>query len=355
MKLTDAELRFYSRQIVLDEIGYEGQRKLKKSKVCIAGLGGLGSTIAIQLTAMGVGHLRLVDRDFVEESNLQRQHLYSFDAIGFPKVEAAVDKLKGLNPYVELEPLPISLSESNTVETLKEMDVVVDGLDSMKARYAVNRASVKLGIPYVFGAAISTFGNVSTIIPNETACLECFYGKLEDKNLPSCGTVGVHPAILGIIGSLEVAETIRLLTTRQPKLANKLLYCDLSSMRFEEIAIAPIESCPICGRDQGTRPAALKHLLVEEECGRNGRRVFIIAPEKRLNLNIENLPGILKKDAGKIEVMSRLGVTFSTEKGIRGSLLKSGIMVVDGAKTQSEALEFYKEIVVSKLGVPSPN
>jgi adenylyltransferase/sulfurtransferase len=355
MELTDAELRFYSRQIVLDEIGYEGQQKLKKSKVCIAGLGGLGSTVAIQLTAMGVGHLRLVDRDFVEESNLQRQHLYSFDSIGFPKVEAAVKKLGSLNPYVELEPLPISLSERNTEETLKEMDVVVDGLDSMKTRYAVNRASLNLRIPYVFGAAISTFGNVSTIIPHETACLECFYGNLEDKNLPSCGTVGVHPSVLGIIASLEVAETIRLLTAKKPMLANKLLYCDLGSMRFEEIALALNVSCPVCGPEKGSQPAALEHLLVEEECGRNGRRVFVVAPEKKLNLNLENLPEMLKKDAGKIEVVSRLGLTFSTEKGLRGSLLKSGIMVVEGAKTKSEALEFFKGIVVKKLGAPFPD
>jgi adenylyltransferase/sulfurtransferase len=225
----------------------------------------------------------------------------------------------------------------------------------MKTRYAVNRASVKLGIPYVFGAAISTFGNVSTIIPHETACLECFYGNLEEKNLPSCGTVGVHPSVLGIIASLEVAETIRLLTARKPMLANKLLYCDLGSMRFEEIALALNVSCPVCGPEKGAQPATLEHLLVEEECGRNGRRVFVVAPEKSLNLNLENLPEMLKKDAGKIEVVARLGLTFSTEKGLRGSLLKSGVMVVEGAKTKSEALEFYNEIVVKKLGAPFPN
>ncbi len=113
-KLSEGELRFYSRQIMLDEIGYEGQLKLKKSKVCVVGLGGLGSTIAIQLAAMGVGYLRLVDRDIVEESNLQRQHLYNFDVIGFPKVEAAVRKLERLNPYVEFEPLPLSFNEKNS-------------------------------------------------------------------------------------------------------------------------------------------------------------------------------------------------------------------------------------------------
>ncbi|UCG36885.1 MAG: ThiF family adenylyltransferase, partial [Candidatus Bathyarchaeota archaeon] len=112
-KLSPEELQYYSRQIMLDEVGYEGQSKLKKAKICIVGLGGLGSIIATQLAAAGVGHLRLVDRDIVEESNLQRQHLYSFDFLGYPKVEAAIERLKRVNPYIELEPLPLSFNAHN--------------------------------------------------------------------------------------------------------------------------------------------------------------------------------------------------------------------------------------------------
>ena len=200
--LSDSESRFYSRQIMLDEVGYKGQLKLKKSKACIVGLGGLGSTIATELAAMGVGHLRLVDFDVVEESNLQRQHLYNFDVIGFPKVEAATMRLKKLNPYVNLEPLPLAFNMDNADEILSGMDVVVDGLDNMNTRYAVNRACVKRGIPYVFGSAISTYGNTSTIIPQDTACLECFYGRLDDNRLPTCGTLGVHPSVIGVIASI---------------------------------------------------------------------------------------------------------------------------------------------------------
>jgi molybdopterin/thiamine biosynthesis adenylyltransferase len=351
MKLTEDELRFYSRQILLDEIGYQGQQKLKKAKVCIVGLGGLGSTVAIQLTAMGVGHLKLVDRDFVEESNLQRQHLYSFDVVGFPKVEAAVNRLRKLNPYVELEPLPISLSQRNAKATLNGIDLVVDGLDNMRTRYVVNRACVKQGIPYVFGAAVSTFGNVSTIIPHETACLECFYGNLDDAVLPNCGTVGVHPAILGVIASLEVAEAIRLLTVGTPRLANKLLYCDVSSVRFEEIQVAAVESCPICGSEPTTTVVPFKHLLVEELCGRNNRRAFIVTPEETLGLDMKKLGRILKDESIRVEVECELGTVFSSS-GIRASLLTSGIMIVEGTRSDREALNFYTEIVVDKLGTP---
>lgn len=351
VKLTEDELRFYSRQILLDEIGYKGQQKLKKAKVCIVGLGGLGSTVAIQLTAMGAGHLKLVDRDFVEESNLQRQHLYSFDVIGFPKVEAAVNRLRKLNPYVELEPLPLSLSTRNAESILKGMDLVVDGLDNMRTRYAVNRACVKQGIPYIFGAAVSTFGNVSTIIPHETACLECFYGKLDDAVLPNCGTVGVHPAILGVIASLEVAEAVKLLTIGQPRLANRLLYCDVSSVRFEEIKVAAVESCPICGSEPKTTITPLKHLFVEELCGRNNRRAFIVTPAKTLALDLGKLRKILRDECICVEVESKLGIVFSS-RGIRASLLNSGIMVVEGTRSDREALDFYVEIVVDMLRTP---
>ncbi|MEM3630751.1 MAG: HesA/MoeB/ThiF family protein, partial [Nitrososphaerota archaeon] len=146
--LSNEELEFYSRQIVLSEIGYNGQLKLKNAKVCIVGLGGLGSPAALQLAAMGIGYLRLVDFDTVEISNLQRQYLYDIDSLGYPKVEVAAKKLNKLNPNIEIEPLPLSLNVNNAEEIIKGMDVVIDGLDAMAPRYAINRACLKLKIPY---------------------------------------------------------------------------------------------------------------------------------------------------------------------------------------------------------------
>jgi len=353
-KLSDKELRFYSRQIMLDEIGYEGQLKLKEAGVCIVGLGGLGSTIATQLTAMGVGNLRLVDRDVVEESNLQRQHLYNFDVVGFPKVEAAVKKLERLNPYVRFEMLPLSLNERNVDKIINGMDVVVDGLDNMNTRYAMNRACVKWRIPYVFGSAIATFGNVSTIIPRETACLECFYGQLDDSVLPSCGTVGVHPSVLGVLASIEVAETVKILLGKQPNLRNKLLYCDISSMRFEEIEVARAETCPVCGSQPKASPMPLKHVLIEEGCGRNNKRVFTVAPKENLNLKMEKLIDILKKEKTRLNVKTKLGVTLVTREKILVSILKSGVMIIEGPNSEEEALNFSKEIVVNKMEIPWP-
>ncbi|MCW4055319.1 MAG: HesA/MoeB/ThiF family protein, partial [Candidatus Bathyarchaeota archaeon] len=294
----------------------------------------------------------LIDRDIVEESNLQRQHLYSFDVIGYPKVEAAVRRLERLNPYIEFEPLPVSFSENNAEEMVSGMDVVVDGLDNMNTRYAINRACMQLGVPYVFGSAISTFGNASTVVPRETACLECFYGKLDDSLLPTCGVIGVHPSIIGIVASVEVAETIKILLGKQPTLTNKLLYCDVDSMRFEEIKVARAETCPVCGSHPKTKPKPLKHALIEEDCGRNRNRVFTITPLENLNLDIEKLATGLKREGIRLRVKTKLGLAFTTKKGILASLLNSGVMVVEGAKGEEEALKIYKDVVMRKMKIP---
>jgi len=227
--LSETELETYSRQIVLDEIGYDGQLRLRASKVCLVGLGGLGAPTALKLTAMGVGYLRLVDRDVVVTSDLHRQYLYDRKAVGYPKVEAAAQKLRDINPDAELDPIPAALTGTNASEMIAGADIVVDGLDRMSSRYVLNSACVKLGIPYVFGAAIESAGNVSTIIPRKTACLECFYSEIDDKQLPKCAIAGVHPSVLGIVSSVQVYDAIRLLTGQEPRLANKLLYVELGN------------------------------------------------------------------------------------------------------------------------------
>jgi len=343
VELSDEELEYYSRQVVMAEMGYNAQLKLKNSKVCLVGLGGLGSPASMQLAAMGVGYLRIVDRDVVELANLHRQHLYGVDDVGYPKVEVAAKRLHSLNPYVELEPLPLSINEANAEDIVEGMDVVVDGLDSMAARYAINRACIKLGVPYVFGAAITTTGNLSTIIPGETACLECFYGNLDDKKLPKCGVVGVHPSLVNIIASLEVSEAIRILTGKQPRLANKLLHFDLDELEFNEINLSKVESCPVCGEHPSGSPVPLKHELVEEICGRKGKKMFVVVPEESLDVDLVGLKSYLAKKGFNIKVEGKLGLTFNL-KDVKASVLKSGIVILEGVKGKDEALKFFSEL-----------
>jgi adenylyltransferase/sulfurtransferase len=342
-ELSDEELRYYSRQIVMTDMGYNAQLKLKNSKVCLVGVGGLGSPASMQLAAMGVGHLRIVDRDIVELTNLHRQHLYSIDDVGYPKVEAAAKRLRRLNPYITVEPLPLSVNEATAEELVRDVDVVVDGLDSMAARYAINRACIKADVPYVFGAAITTNGNLSTIVPGETACLECFYGGLDDKKLPKCGVVGVHPSLVNIIASLEVSEAIRILVGRKPRLANKLLHFDLDEMEFNEISLSKVESCPVCGSSPSGSPMPLKRERVEEICGRKGRKVFVVVPEENLDLNLVDLRSYLKKKGFRLQVEAELGLTFGLGD-VKASVLKSGITILEGVKEKAEALKFFSEL-----------
>ena len=344
IELSEKELEYYSRQVVMAEMGYKAQLKLKNSKACLLGLGGLGSPAAMQLAAMGVGHLRIADRDIVELTNLHRQHLYGIDDVGYPKVEAAAKRLQQLNPYITVEPLPLSVNQSNAENIVQGMDIVIDGLDSMTSRYALNRACIKLGVPYVFGAAIATTGNLSTIIPGETACLECFYGNLDDKKLPKCGVVGVHPSLVNIIASLEVSEGIRILTGKQPRLANKLLHFDLDELEFNEINLSNVDSCPVCGVNPSGIAMPLKHEFVEEICGRKGKKVFVVVPQEKVNIDFVDLKELLVNRGFSLKVEGKFGLTFGFQN-FKVSVLKSGIMILEGLKEKDEATKLFKELI----------
>jgi adenylyltransferase/sulfurtransferase len=332
---SDNELDYYSRQIVLRDFGIQAQRRLKAAKVCLVGAGGLGSPISIQLTSIGIGHLRIIDRDVVEMSNLQRQHLYGIDKIGIPKVEAAAERLGKLNPFVKIEPIPMSLTPGNAETLLDGFDLVVDGLDTMTARYAVNRACQKLGIPYVFGAVITQVGNASTIIPGKTACLECFQGNVDDDSLPGCSILGVHPSIISLLASVEVSEAVRLLMGKDPVLANKLLFCDLKELSIGKIHLAKLETCPVCGKSNKP-PFTLKQLDIEEICGRENRRVFIFSPDASMQLDLTSINEKIKNQGYIIKTASKLGTTFMKDE-VKASILVSGVTIMEGVENVERA------------------
>jgi hypothetical protein len=156
--------------------------------------------------------------------------------------------------------------------------------------------------------------------------------------------------VITIIASVEVAETIKILLGSQPSLKNKLLYCDVGLVRFEEIRVARVESCPVCGHAPETHPLPLKYALIEEACGRNNRRVFSVNPKENLNLAMKKLGKVLKTEGNSIDLQGEFGITFTTKKGVIVNILKSGIMITEGINTQAEALDFYREII-KKMGV----
>ena len=354
-ELTDQELETYARQIVLGDIGYEGQVKLRNAKACIVGMGGLGSAIAPKLVGMGIGYLRIIDRDIVSRSDLHRQHLYDVDSVGKPKVEVAFQKLSRLNPDVKVDPFPESLNSTNADLLIANVDVILDGLDNIEPRYLANRTCNKLNIPYVFGAAIETFGNVSTIVPGQTLCLECFMPGLKNDDLPKCGVVGVHPSILGIVTAVQVSEAIRLITGQVPKLLRKLLYIDLGDMKFNTMTLVNREHCPVCGTNSTELTSPLVDKFYEETCARDGRRNFIISPKKRIEINLDELRRILAEKGFRTKTSGLLGIRFEQSEGVITSILKSGTMIVQTPpgledNQREDVLETYESILVDTLG-----
>jgi molybdopterin/thiamine biosynthesis adenylyltransferase len=214
---------FYSRQVIMSELGWKGQQKLAKSKVAVVGVGGLGTVSSLYLALAGVGHLRLIDQDTVETPNLHRQILFSLDDLHYPKAEVAAERLEKLNPLLKAEPISENLNAGNVEKLLTGVDIVVDGLDNIMTRYLLNRTCVKLGIPYVFGAAIGIEGNLSVFTPPETGCLECLLPNMSDEDLLTCDTRGVLGATPGIIGAMQAMETIKVLTGMGSPLKGKLI------------------------------------------------------------------------------------------------------------------------------------
>ncbi|WP_455364483.1 HesA/MoeB/ThiF family protein [[Eubacterium] cellulosolvens] len=345
--LTDEEIDLYSRQIALAEIGYRGQVKLRNARICVAGVGGLGSVSAMRLAAMGVGFLRLVDRDIVSQTDLHRQVLYDRDLVGYPKVEAAAKKISRLNPDVVVDPIPAPVIEGNADDLIRGMDVVIDGLDSIKPRYVINRACHTRNIPYVFGSAIELYGNVSTIIPNKTPCLECFYVGIDNEALPRCATVGVHPSIVGVIANTQVFEAVNLVLGHPPTLTDKIFYADLKHMTFDSVVIKRRVQCPVCGTGSSEIPHTGDSLVVEEMCGREGNRLFMITPPHLSSIDLEKMRTEVASEGKELQSSSELGITFTHRPGVNISFLKSGCMVLtaspDTAKeiTQKEVTDLY--------------
>ncbi|MDW8045121.1 MAG: HesA/MoeB/ThiF family protein [Nitrososphaerota archaeon] len=350
MSLSDIEIDRYSRQIVLDEIGYKGQLRLKEAKVCVIGLGGLGSHITQQLAGMGIGFLRIVDQDVVDLSNLHRQSIYTMDSIGYAKVEAASNIIHRINPNVRVEPLPLVVNYRTAERIVSGMDVVIDGLDSIEARYAINNACVKHKIPYVYGAAIRTLAAASTIIPYETPCLKCIFPNLHDGDLPKCAIVGVHPSVVSLIASIEVSEAIKLILGQKPSLAGSLLLCDLKDLTFDKVSIKRDTKCSVCGNEGILEPIP-PITTVMETCGRSGMRVFIIAPKEVLNLDLNKLINQLNSDGYKINVKGKLSITFTYNEDTVISIHNTGVSIINTTLSQQESIDTLKQIFKKGLNI----
>ena len=258
------EIRRYARHLIMPEVGTEGQRRLKAAKVLVIGTGGLGSPLGLYLAAAGVGTLGLVDFDRVDVSNLHRQVLYSDSDIGRPKVAAAIERLRGINPHVELVPHETRLDSSNALELFADYDLVVDGTDNFPTRYLVNDACVLAGKPNVYGSIFRFEGQVSVFWGARGPCYRCLFPEPPPPGLvPSCAEGGVLGVLPGIIGALQANEAIKLILGEGEPLIGRLLLFDALKLRFRELKLRKSPDCPVCSE----RPTQTELIDYEHFCG----------------------------------------------------------------------------------------
>ncbi len=247
-ELTQQEILRYSRHLVMPEVTLEGQRKLKDAKVLCVGAGGLGSPLSLYLAAAGVGTLGLVDFDEVDLTNIQRQILYSTDDVGRAKLDAATERISGLNPSIEIVPHRTRLTSDNVMAIIEPYDIVVDGTDNFPTRYLVNDACVLAGKPNVYGSIFRFDGQVSVFDASRGPCYRCLFPEPPPPGaVPSCAEGGVLGVLPGIVGSLQALETIKLILGRGESLIGRLVLFDALAFEFREVRLRKDRNCVVCG------------------------------------------------------------------------------------------------------------
>lgn len=336
------ELERYSRQILFQPIGEAGQRKLLQSRAVIVGAGALGTVIANHLVRSGVGFIRLIDRDLVELSNLQRQTLYNEEdaRLNLPKAIAAEKKLKGINSTVTIESVIADVNLDNAEELLVGFDVIVDGTDNFMTRFLINDVAVKYGIPWVHGAAVSSRGMFAAIIPGKTPCYRCLFPHVPSGTGETCDTVGVLSPITDIIGSFQAMEVIKLIVGA--KTSQNLEQLDIWDNSFLQMDITKGRNpnCPACGNHQFE---FLDRSSSQQEtyttlCGRNTVQIYF---RNKREPDLKKLAVHLGK-SGKV-LGNDFVVRFSPEAEITIVVFKDGRVLIHGTNDIIKAKSLYSK------------
>ena len=335
----------YSRQTLFPGIGKDGQKKLLESRVLLIGGGALGASHAEMLARAGVGFIRLVDRDFVEYSNLQRQTLYSeSDAKErLPKAVAAKDRLAQINSEIEIDAVIADVNNSNIESLVKDVDLVLDGADNFYARDLVNDACVKLGKTWIYGAAVSSYGTSMTIIPGETPCLRCMFEEMPAPgSSPTCDTAGVIQPIISTISSIQVSEAIKIITGKTDKLHGSLVQVDVWENDWRKIKLSePNEDCETCQKKEFEFLAAENADSITSLCGRDAVQ---IRPVNSTGIDLASFSQKFKDDK-TLKVNDYL-LRFRAE-GYEITLFKDARAIIKGTDDKSTARSVYAKYIGS--------
>jgi adenylyltransferase/sulfurtransferase len=296
-------LERYSRQILFPGIGKEGQQRLARSHAVIIGCGALGAMHAEMLARAGVGRLRLIDRDFIEESNLHRQIMFEERDVAerLPKAVAAAARVNRINSEVQAEAVVKDVNYSNIEELIRDADVVLDGTDNFEARFLINDAAVKLDKTWVYGAAVSSYGVQMTIRPHETPCLRCVFPEMPAPGTsPTCDTTGVVLPIIATVASYQISEALKVLTGQTEKLHGSLLQFDLWQNTFTRLKLRErAEDCPACQLQRYDFLNARGGQFITTLCGRNAVQISPAAANQPKQIDFTKLAEQLR-DAGEV-------------------------------------------------------
>ncbi len=295
------ELERYSRQVLFPGIGEEGQEKIRASKVLVVGCGALGSNIVNTMGRAGVGRLTIVDRDFVELNNLQRQVMFDEEDVArsLPKAVAAAEKLRRINSQVEVVPVVADVNPGNVEQFVRDADLVLDGTDNFETRYLINDACVKLGKPWVYGGVLASYGVSMTILPGETPCLRCIFMESPPPGTtPTCDTAGIIASIAAVIANIQCVEGLKLLVGATDRVNRGMIWIDLWENSFEKLLGSERSAdCPTCAQGnyefldakEGTRTIAM--------CG---RQAIQISPRSAQTISFPELAARLQ-GVGKVQ------------------------------------------------------
>jgi adenylyltransferase/sulfurtransferase len=331
----------FSRQIAYGKIGQAGQERLIGARAAIIGIGALGTVIAQSLCRSGIGFLRLVDRDYVEESNLQRQVLFDeADARdGLPKAAAAAAHLRAIDSNVVVDPVVADLSPANVERIVGDVDVVLDGTDNFQARYLVNEACHKHGIPWVYGGALQDFGATMNILPGKGPCLRCL---LRDApipgSFPTCATAGILNMATGVIGSIEAAEALKILLG-SGEVRKTYLTLSLWDFSVQELKLERDPGCPTCGEGRYELLGASSDAYAVSLCGRDSVQV---SPAAGTNVNFEALAARLRS-LGSVKISEFMLTFVSPEREFR--LFRDGRAIISKVRDAGAAKSVYAEFI----------
>ena len=343
--IEDINLDRYSRQMRFYGIAEAGQKKLLDSHVTLCGCGALGTVLANVLVRAGVGHVRIIDRDFIETSNLQRQVLFDEHDVAenLPKAEAAARKLAAINSSIHVEPIVADIDRTNILELSRDADLILDGTDNFEVRYLINDVAVKLGKPWVYGGSIGSHGQTMTIIPGQTPCLRCvFEAAPAPGEAGTCETAGVLSPIVNIVASFQAAEAFKILAGKLDQINRELVYIDVWENITRRIKIAPLlgkVDCPCCQRRrfewlEGTQGSQTISL-----CGRNAVQVSQHAAAR---LNFEEMA----KHLGTLGEVSynRFLLKFSVD-GFDFTVFPDGRAIIKGTSDVDKARTLYAKYI----------